>query len=43
MTETEKYFFKAPKISKMSDEEIDKWADGILVVFLANDNHAKEK
>ncbi|GEM_PF-1926185 len=44
MTETKKYFFKAPKnIKKMSDEEIEKWADEIFDVFLANDNHAKEK
>jgi hypothetical protein len=27
----------------MTDEQLDQWAEEILDVFLANDNHAKEK
>ena len=44
MNDKTKQFFKVPQdIKTMTDEQLDQWADEILDVFLANDNHAKEK
>jgi hypothetical protein len=44
MNDKKKQFFKVPQnIKTMTDEQIDQWAEEILDVFLANDNHAKEK
>jgi hypothetical protein len=44
MNEKTKQFFKVPQdIKTMTDEQLDQWAEEILDVFLANDNHAKEK
>ena len=44
MNEKRKQFFKVPQdIKTMTDEQLDQWAEEILDVFLANDNHAKEK
>jgi hypothetical protein len=44
MNDKNKQFFKVPQdIKTMTDEQLDQWADEILDVFLANDNHAKEK
>ena len=44
MSDKKKQFFKVPQdIKTMTDEQLDQWADEILDVFLANDNHAKEK
>jgi hypothetical protein len=44
MNEKRKQFFKVPQdIKTMTDEQLDQWAEEILDVFLANDNHTKEK
>ena len=44
MNDKTKQFFKVPQdIKTMTDEQLDQWADEIIDVFLANDNHAKEK
>jgi hypothetical protein len=44
MNDKTKQFFKVPQdIKTMTDEQLDQWAEEILDVFLANDNHAKEK
>ncbi len=44
MNEKKKQFFKVSQdIKTMTDEQLDQWAEEILDVFLANDNHAKEK
>jgi hypothetical protein len=32
-----------PDDGPLTDEQLDQWADEILDVFLANNNHAKEK
>jgi hypothetical protein len=44
MNDKKKQFFKVPQdIKTMTDEQLDQRAEEILDVFLANDNHAKEK